>query len=186
MEFFRQIAISYSRGSSQPRDRAHVSSVSRQILYCCAIWEAHFIHNSVYMSIPISNLSHSPFAPRCPSVCSLCLCLYFYFANRFICTTFLDFLSLQANLKANYAIQQAYFLRRHYFRKRKAEYNLKVIKKNTLCCFHSKTLLHSLPTDDFKTASGRNLNNCEQLNREHHKERRIYYAFVCFSRSKKT
>ena len=30
------IAISFSRGSSQPRDRTHISCVGRQILYCWA------------------------------------------------------------------------------------------------------------------------------------------------------
>ena len=38
------VAISYCRGSSQPRDRTHVSCVScigRQIPYQCATWEAH-------------------------------------------------------------------------------------------------------------------------------------------------
>ena len=47
------VAISYSKGSSQPRDRTHVSYVSyvsciscdscigRQILYHCPTWEAH-------------------------------------------------------------------------------------------------------------------------------------------------
>ena len=37
------VAISYSRGSSQPRDQTRISCVScisRQILYCCATWEA--------------------------------------------------------------------------------------------------------------------------------------------------
>ena len=37
------VAIFYSRGSSQPRDWTHisyVSSIGRQILYHCAIWEA--------------------------------------------------------------------------------------------------------------------------------------------------
>ena len=37
------VAVFYSRGSSQPRDRTHISYVSfigRQILYHCAIWEA--------------------------------------------------------------------------------------------------------------------------------------------------
>jgi len=36
-------AISYSRGSSQPRDRTHISCgscISRRILYHCATWEA--------------------------------------------------------------------------------------------------------------------------------------------------
>ena len=39
------IAISYSRGSSQPRDQTHVSCISRigrQILYCHTSWEAPF------------------------------------------------------------------------------------------------------------------------------------------------
>ena len=38
-----QVAISYSRGSSQPKDRAYVSCVScigRLILYHLATWEA--------------------------------------------------------------------------------------------------------------------------------------------------
>ena len=37
------VAISYSRGSSQPMDQTHVSCIScigRQILYHCATWEA--------------------------------------------------------------------------------------------------------------------------------------------------
>ena len=33
--------------------------------------------------------SSSPFSPPwCPYTCSLCICLYFCFANRFICTVF--------------------------------------------------------------------------------------------------
>ena len=38
-----QVAISYSRGSSRPRDRTHISCVSctgRLILYHCTTWEA--------------------------------------------------------------------------------------------------------------------------------------------------
>ena len=31
-----------------------------------------------------------PFLPWCPYICSLCLCLYFSFANRFTCIIFLD------------------------------------------------------------------------------------------------
>ena len=34
------IAISYSRGSSPPRDWTHISWIGRQILYHCATWEA--------------------------------------------------------------------------------------------------------------------------------------------------
>ena len=39
----KRVAISYSRGSSQPRDETYVSCVSyvgRQVLYHCATWEA--------------------------------------------------------------------------------------------------------------------------------------------------
>ena len=41
------VAISYSKGSSQPRDPTHVSCAScigRQILYHCTTWEAPVIH----------------------------------------------------------------------------------------------------------------------------------------------
>ena len=34
------VAISYSRRSSQPRDRGHVSCIGRQIIYYCVTWEA--------------------------------------------------------------------------------------------------------------------------------------------------
>ena len=52
----------------------------------------HFIHISVYMSIPISQFipppPHPPaaFPAWCPYVCSLHLCLNFCPAHRFICT----------------------------------------------------------------------------------------------------
>ena len=58
----------------------------------------YFIHSSAYMSIPISQFITPPsFPPRCPYVCSLPLCLYFCFANRFICTIFLDSTKISAN-----------------------------------------------------------------------------------------
>ena len=34
------VAISFSRGSSQPRDQTHVSCIGREILNHCATWEA--------------------------------------------------------------------------------------------------------------------------------------------------
>ena len=34
-------AISFSRGSSQPREWTHISYTGRQILYHCTSWEAH-------------------------------------------------------------------------------------------------------------------------------------------------
>ena len=48
----------------------------------------YFIHSSVYMSMPTSQLTAS--VPSWyPHICSPCLCLYFCFANKFICTIFL-------------------------------------------------------------------------------------------------
>ena len=44
------IAISYPRGSSQPRDWTQVSYIGKWILYHWATWEAHFIYNYIYMS----------------------------------------------------------------------------------------------------------------------------------------
>ena len=35
------VSISYSRGSSWPKDRTHVSCISGHVLYHCATWEAH-------------------------------------------------------------------------------------------------------------------------------------------------
>ena len=35
-----RVAISFSMGSSWPRDGTHVSSIGRQILYHCTTWEA--------------------------------------------------------------------------------------------------------------------------------------------------
>ena len=64
-------------------------------LYSRFLLLIHFIHISVYMSIPISQFIISPspppaaFPPWCPYVCSLHLCLYFCPGNRFICTIFL-------------------------------------------------------------------------------------------------
>ena len=50
------------------------------------------VHSSVYICQgQFPNPSHPPFPTWCPYFCSLVLCLYFCFANRFICTTFLDF-----------------------------------------------------------------------------------------------
>ena len=37
------VAISYSRGSSQPRDWTHISCIGRRVLYHWASWEALFL-----------------------------------------------------------------------------------------------------------------------------------------------
>ena len=41
------VTISYSRGSSQPRDWNFVSCIGRWILYHCTTWEAPTIHETV-------------------------------------------------------------------------------------------------------------------------------------------
>ena len=64
-------------------------------LYSRFLLVIHFIHISVYMSIPISQFITPPpptpaaFPPWYPYVCSLHLCLYFCPAGQFICTIFL-------------------------------------------------------------------------------------------------
>ena len=50
-----QVAISFSRGSSRPRDQTCVSCIGRQILYHWAAREAQFIH-----CIGKSSLLYSP------------------------------------------------------------------------------------------------------------------------------
>ena len=53
----------------------------------------YFIHsiNNVYVSIPVFQfLPPHPVSPWYPYICSLCLCLYFCFANKIIYTIFLD------------------------------------------------------------------------------------------------
>ena len=54
------VAISYSRGSSQPGDRTCVSCIScigRQILYHCATWEALKILKKKKNTFTLPNLS---------------------------------------------------------------------------------------------------------------------------------
>ena len=50
------VALSYSRGSSRPRDWTHVSRIGRQILYCCASWASHIHKNiNIYSMYVISR-----------------------------------------------------------------------------------------------------------------------------------
>ena len=61
------------------------------VLYSRFSLVIYFIHTRVYISIPISQfIPPLPFPRWCPHIYSLHLCLYFCFANRFICTIFLD------------------------------------------------------------------------------------------------
>ena len=48
------MAIPFSRGSSWPRGRAHVSRTGRQILYYCTTWEAPYVcmgTNTFFLSL---------------------------------------------------------------------------------------------------------------------------------------
>ena len=49
------------------------------------------IHTHTHMSILIYQFIHPSFLPWYPYGCSLHLCLYFCFANKFIFTIFLDY-----------------------------------------------------------------------------------------------
>ena len=88
------VAISSSRGSSQPRDQTFVSCVSctaggyftsrkpRSLLVIC------FIHSTVYIH---PNLSiYPPPLPPGNHVCFLHLWLYFCCVDKFTCTHFFD------------------------------------------------------------------------------------------------
>ena len=49
-----------------------------------------YIYIYMYVSVPNSQFLPSLFPPQYPYICSLCLCLYFCFANKIIYTVFLD------------------------------------------------------------------------------------------------
>ena len=84
--------------SGLPSHLGHHRAFSRVL---CAIQKVPcFIHsvNSVYMYVHMytvcqtqsGNSSHRPFPSCYPYICSLCLCLYFCFANEFTCMIFLN------------------------------------------------------------------------------------------------
>ena len=73
----------------QHRALSSVPCAAQQVLLCFLF---SYIIVYIYLSISISQsipaLTH--FLPCCPYICPLPLCFYFCFANRFICTIFLD------------------------------------------------------------------------------------------------
>ena len=76
------VAISFSRGSSLPRDRTHISYVTcigKCILYLCATWEAHELLRPIGWSrndvVRLLRLSLK-------RPCSLC---FHHFAHSWIC-----------------------------------------------------------------------------------------------------
>jgi len=54
-----RVTISYSRGSSQPRDWTHVSCIGRWILYHCTTWEAPLTPSTLKMKCRWSSLYSS-------------------------------------------------------------------------------------------------------------------------------
>ena len=74
----------------RPPQRTEQSSL------CCTV-DSHLFSSLYIVSIVCicqsqsSRLSHPSFPHLGPYICSLCLCFYFCFANRFICTISLDF-----------------------------------------------------------------------------------------------
>ena len=83
VRILKWVAISFSRGSSWPRDWACVFCLGRQIAYCRATREAvlysrfsliiYIIQSNVYMSIPISQVIPPLSPPWYPYVCFLCI-----------------------------------------------------------------------------------------------------------------
>ena len=94
------VAISFSRGSSWPREGTHISCIDRQILYHWATREAQFytcqfhFPNSFYLPSPLVSIHLFPNLSLSPAVLPrnhkfvLCLHDHFCIVNQFICTIF--------------------------------------------------------------------------------------------------
>ena len=65
------VAISFSRGSSQPRNQARISCIGRQILYHWATLEALLIHTECF------NLDYILMVTNCPKTSVLFSCILF-------------------------------------------------------------------------------------------------------------
>ena len=59
------------------------------VLYSNFPLASYFTHGYVYVSMPVSHLSHLLLPPLCPQVCSLHLHLCSCPTNRFICNSYL-------------------------------------------------------------------------------------------------
>ena len=91
------VAYPFSGGSSQPRNWTGVSCIAGRFFTNWAIREAvlyiktlvfiHAIYTSLHLLIPNSQ-SSLPIPTWQLQICSLCLWLCFYFADKFICTIF--------------------------------------------------------------------------------------------------
>ena len=56
------------------------------VLYNRFLLVTYFIHRVYIRQFLSPNSSHPSFLSWCPYICSLCQCLYFWFASRFTCT----------------------------------------------------------------------------------------------------
>ena len=81
------VAYPFSRGSSQPRNQTGVSCIAGRFFTNWAIREVSYIVSKLCGCQSQSLKSTHPlFTPWYPYICSLCVCLYFWFADNIICT----------------------------------------------------------------------------------------------------
>ena len=95
--------------------------VRRRSFLCYTVGSHYFIRsvNGVYVSTATLQFAPTPsFPPWFPYVYSLCLCVYFFFANKTICIIFLGFLGGASGK------EPAYQCRRH----KKCRFNPRVKK----------------------------------------------------------
>ena len=65
-----RVAISFSRGSSWPRDRGSISCIDRWILYHCTTWEAQTHHKKCFFNVmllgkdTLTNLLNNIFSSK--------------------------------------------------------------------------------------------------------------------------
>ena len=79
------LPFGFSSHLGHPRALSEVPCAIKQ--FPSIIYFIHSINSVTYVSIPISQfLPQQPFPPWHPYICSLCLCLYFCFANKVIYT----------------------------------------------------------------------------------------------------
>ena len=85
------LAVSHRPPSQPSRSLQSTDLSSLCYTYTVASHWLPVLHMAVYMCKILISQSAPPFLPPlCPHACSLCLCLYFCPADRFICTIFLD------------------------------------------------------------------------------------------------
>ena len=96
------VCVSVSTSSPPPPDPSPVGHHRVWSWAPCAVQQLPtsylFYHGSVHMSTLLSQFV-PPALPLYPHICSLCLHLYFFPANKFICTIFLDSVYICINIQ---------------------------------------------------------------------------------------